>query len=99
MPFLHSYSKIVHVFASFHVKHAFYLLIFHREVDFFNLKTYDLHGHWNEPLTADHHSPLVGGDELSPEPRDSVVGSGGEQNHNQWNKKIVNYENMHEDKF
>lgn len=48
--------------------------IFRREVDFFNLKTYDLHGHWSEPLTADHHSPLVGGDELSPEPRDSVVG-------------------------
>lgn len=43
-----------------------------KEVDFFNLKTYDLHGHWSEPLTADHHSPLVGGDELSPEPKDSV---------------------------
>lgn len=51
-----------------------HILTLCREVDFFNLKTYDLHGHWSEPLTADHHSPLTGGDDLSPEPKDSVVG-------------------------
>lgn len=33
-----------------------------REVDFFNLKTYDLHGHWDEPMAAVHHSPLTHAD-------------------------------------
>lgn len=31
-------------------------------MDFFNLKTYDLHGHWDEPMAAVHHSPLTHAD-------------------------------------
>lgn len=36
--------------------------LYFREVDFFNLKTYDLHGHWDEPMAAVHHSPLTHAD-------------------------------------